>query len=159
MGKVSPSGAASASYSHGHNCRGKRTPEYQVWAGIRKRVNNKRDKLYPYYGGRGITYDPRWEDFSVFFADVGCRPSTEYSLDRIDNNGGYFPDNVRWATSQQQARNRRNNIIYEGVTLKEWCLDKGFNYRTVWRWVVQEGKTPEFVRQRGEELWGKGQTT
>jgi hypothetical protein len=153
------SGEKNPSYVHGHNCRGQRSTEYEVWVGIRYRVNNKNAKIYPYYGGRGITYDARWEDFSVFLADVGCRPSGEYSLDRVDNSRGYFPDNVRWATREQQSRNRSNNVIYEGVTLKEWCLDRGFNYKTVWRWVVQEGKTPEFVRYRGEELWGKGLIT
>jgi len=152
------SGEDNPAYSHGHNKRGERTTEYEIWAGIRKRVNNDNDKLYPYYGGRGITYDPRWEDFSTFLADVGYRPSKEHSLDRIDNDKGYFASNVRWATREEQARNRRNNIPYEGVTLKEWCLNRGFNYKTVWRWVTQENKSPEFVKRRGEELWGKGQT-
>ena len=152
-------GEKNPSYSHGHNCRGKRSTEYEIWVGLRQRVNNKHNTSYPYYGGRGITYDPRWEDFSVFLADVGFRPSAEHSLDRIDNDSGYFPHNVRWATRQQQARNQRNNVIFEGVTLTEWCLSRGFNYKTVWRWVVLEGKNPEFVKQRGEELWGRGRTT
>ena len=156
MGKTSNSGKNNPSYSHGHNCRGNRSTEYEIWAGIRKRVNNKRDKLYPYYGGRGITYDPRWEDFLVFLEDVGERPSNKHSLDRVDNNKGYFASNLRWATPQQQANNRRNNVIFEGVPLKEWCNKVGFRYETVWRWVVKEGKSPEFVRYRGEKLWGKG---
>jgi hypothetical protein len=153
------SGENNPSYSHGHNKRGERTTEYEIWAGLRSRVNNENHKLYPHYGGRGITYDPRWDDFSVFLEEVGYRPSKDHSLDRVDNNKGYFAENVRWATSEEQARNRRNNVIYGGVTLKEWCLNRGFNYRTVWRWVVKEGKSPEFVQKRGEFLWGKDQTT
>ena len=151
------SGENNPSYSHGHNQRGKRTSEYDIWASIRKRVNNQQDKDYPYYGGRGITYDPRWKDFSVFLSDVGFRPSKDHSLYRIDNNKGYYPDNVKWSTREQQAKGHSNNVIYGGVTLKEWCLNRGFNYNTVWRWVVKEGKSLEFVMRRGEELWGKGQ--
>ena len=153
------SGEKNPAYSHGHNCLGSRSTEYEIWAGVRKRVNNPKDKLYPYYGGRGISYDPRWEDFSVFLADVGCRPSSDHSLDRIDNNKGYFPDNVRWATRKEQSCNRRNNLLFEGMVLKDWCASVGFNYKTVWRWVVKEGKSPDYVKGKGEELWGKGRTT
>ena len=156
--KGSLSGSSNPSYAHGHNCRGKRSTEYEIWAGMRQRVNNKLNKLYPYYGGRGITYDPRWENFSVFLSDVGNRPSSDYSLDRIDNNRGYFPENVRWATRQEQACNRRSNILIEGKILKHWCEDRGFNHRTVSRWLVKEGKSLEFIRSRGNQLWGKDQT-
>ena len=143
---------------HGHSRRGSRSAEYEAWVGIRKRVNNPNCKEYPYYGGRGITYDPRWEDFELFLSDVGLKPSEDCSIDRVDNSKGYFPDNVRWASKKQQSNNRRNNILVEGVTLKEWATEKGFNYKTVWRWY-KEGKSVSYMKQRGETLWVKDRTT
>ena len=143
--------------THGHNRRGKRTTEYEIWAGIRARVDNPNGKLYPYYGGRGITYDKAWDDFNVFLEEVGYRPSEGHSIDRIDNDKGYFKDNVRWATRAEQSSNRRNNIIVEGITLKAWCLDRGYNYKTVWRWLAREGKTLDYAKEKGEQLWAKDQ--
>lgn len=75
---------------------------------MKKRCLVPTDRAYPRYGGRGIDIDPRWiESFEVFLADVGERPSPELSLDRIDNDRGYWPGNVRWATGSEQNRNRR----------------------------------------------------
>ena len=70
---------------------------------------------YAGYGGRGITVCQRWRDgFLNFLSDTGRRPSEHYSLDRYpDNDGNYEPNNVRWATAKQQARNRRNNKLTE----------------------------------------------
>lgn len=80
---------------------------YKVWVGLRQRCDNRRDSKYPNYGGRGISYDPKWVDFRVFCADVGARPAGT-SLDRFpDNDGDYTKGNVRWATPKQQANNRR----------------------------------------------------
>ena len=147
------------SYKHGHSQRGKRSPEYKVWVGVRKRINDPNCNIYPYYGGRGITYDPSWEDFSVFLQDVGERPSTDHTLDRIDPNKNYCKENVRWATRYEQSRNKRSNIVVEGVILKDWCKEKTFNYKTVWRWLVLEGKDIEYAIKRGSELWVKEATT
>lgn len=94
-----------------HGCAGKkRTPEYRVWQGIRHRCLNPKDPSYPNYGGRGITICNRWmsaNSFEVFLADVGPRPSDLHSLDRINNDGNYAPENVRWATRSEQVKNRR----------------------------------------------------
>jgi hypothetical protein len=88
--------------------------EYGIWCQMRYRCRNPKNSNYQHYGGRGIDVCDRWHDsFVVFITDIvksiGARPSPEYSLDRIDNDGDYEPDNVRWATWSQQALNRRNS--------------------------------------------------
>jgi hypothetical protein len=121
-----------------------------------ERCRNPNSKIYKYYGGRGITFDERWSEFINFLGDVGYRPSLDHTLDRIDNEKGYYKDNVKWSTKTEQSNNRTNNIILDGVTLKQWCLQLGFRYKTVWRWFTMEGKDKDFILTRGEKLWGKG---
>ena len=83
-------------------------PLYPIWIAMKQRCLNPNDKVYPYYGGRGITVCPQWIDsFEQFLADVGGKPSPELSIDRIDTNGNYEPGNVRWATKSQQSANTR----------------------------------------------------
>lgn len=108
------------------------TFEYRVWAGIKKRCLNPSEPSYPRYGGRGITICTRWIDsFEAFFLDMGATPSLEHSIDRIDNNLGYTPDNCRWATTSEQARNQSRNkmLTFRGETkcMSDWadCLGLG----------------------------------
>ena len=95
-------------------------PVYRVWVGMRNRCNNPKDKHFADYGGRGIFVSPEWDDFEVFLRDMGDRPSPKHSIDRIDNNLGYFPGNCRWATPDEQATNRRPHanqrvVVVDGV--------------------------------------------
>jgi len=83
------------------------TPVWRSWQSMKSRCNNKKLKSYKDYGGRGITFCTRWDKFENFIADMGPRPSLNYSIDRIDNDGNYEPSNCRWATRQQQTRNKR----------------------------------------------------
>lgn len=101
------------------------TPEYLAWAQMKSRVYNKKLDGYKNYGGRGVTICDRWLKFENFIADMGKKPSPKHSIDRKDNNGNYEPDNCRWATRKEQARNKRNNhiIVYgeESMTVVQWA--------------------------------------
>ena len=82
--------------------------EYVVWTNMKARCTNPRRPEYQWYGGRGITFCERWKRFDAFMADMGPRPGTEYTLERLDNEAGYEPGNCCWATYAEQAQNKRN---------------------------------------------------
>jgi hypothetical protein len=89
-----------------------KTPEYHAWTAAVRRTQNPSNAEYPNYGGRGIKMAPEFvADFHAFLSEVGLRPARGYSIDRIDNNRGYEPGNIRWATMTEQSRNRRSTKL------------------------------------------------
>lgn len=101
------------------------TPEYKIWAGIKQRCTNSKNKDFNKYGGRGIKVCKRWlNSFENFYEDMGNRPKGG-TIDRVNNNKGYLFSNCRWATYKEQTRNRRNTIRidYNGrvLSLAEWA--------------------------------------
>lgn len=115
-----------------HGANGARL--YSLWIAMRQRCSNPRDNAYPNYGGRGIRVCERWEDFAVFRDDIGPRPDG-YTLERVDNNGDYCPENCVWANRKDQGRNRRGvvQLNYHGETkpLVAWAEQFGIPVGTL----------------------------
>lgn len=125
-----------------------KTAEYRAWHGLKERCLNARGKDYPKYGARGIRVCARWvNSFHFFVADMGKKPTSAHSIDRINNDGNYscgkceecrangWPANCRWATRSQQQRNRRKRPVFtiNGVTRTqaEWAELHGMSTRTL----------------------------
>lgn len=120
----------------------KGSPEYSSWQGMKTRCTNSKAPNYKIYGNRGIKVCKQWiNSFENFLADMGLKPSPTHSIDRIDNNGDYTPDNCKWSTRIDQGNNKRANkyITYkeETLTYAQWgrriginpnCLGRRFYY-------------------------------
>lgn len=112
------------------------TPLYNAWAAMKRRCNNPNHEFYRLYGGRGVKVCVEWNEFEPFL-DWALKNGYKegLTLDRTDNDGGYFPENCRWVSCAVQANNRGNNrmIEYNGVVknLSEWAVFLGIDRRTL----------------------------
>lgn len=122
------------------------TPVYYTWQNMLARCRNPNHKNYSRYGGRGIAVCESWSGFPNFYSDMGDRPSPKHTLDRIDNDGDYTPENCRWATRREQSNNISANrcISYQGETLTatQWARRKEINPRTLIA-RLEAGDSPE----------------
>ena len=130
-----------------HGMRG--TKLYHIWVGLSGRCLNPKNKDYKYYGGRGITVCDEWRKPENFFGWAFLNGySVDLSIDRIDTNKGYYPDNCRWVTQTEQQRNKRNNrlIEYNGEThcVAEWAEITGMAKQTI-DYRLKSGWTPEEI--------------
>lgn len=111
-----------------------KTITYNSWIQMRRRCNDPNHDNYKWYGGRGITYDPRWDSFVVFLEDMGECPSPEHRIDRKDPEGHYTKDNCQWSVLEGTKR-RNTPIMKNGMPLKEYAASIGLKYHTAYaRW-------------------------
>ncbi len=125
---------------------------YLSWRSMKSRVENVKDKNFAVYGGRGIKFDPRWDDFSEFFLDMGERPRGT-TLDRYpDNKGDYTKNNCRWASMKQQFSNRVCTLYVvfmgEEVPFSDTCKEIGVNRTLVYsRYASRKTRNPSCTLQ------------
>jgi hypothetical protein len=126
--------------------------EYGIYRSAKARCTNSKHKQFPDYGGRGIKF--LFTSFNAFMDALGERPSSQHSLDRIDNNGHYEPNNVRWATRIEQCSNRRSSTLIEyhgrSETVAEWARILGVPVTRLWwrlrnNWDVHKALAEPFV--------------
>jgi hypothetical protein len=114
-----------------------KTPEHATWVHMRERCRNAKDSSYKNYGGRGISVCDRWSTFQNFLIDMGLRPSIHHTIERVDNNKNYSPDNCIWATRDVQGNNKRNNVKInfnsELLTVREVSNRTGDSYVCVYK--------------------------
>ncbi len=122
-----------------------------------ERTSNPNDPGYKHYGGRGITVCDRWKSFENFLEDMGRKPTPKHSIDRIDNEQGYYKENCRWATRIEQARNTRRNrfLLHQGEErcIAEWAVVKGINVKTIIK-RLQSGYTVEEALETPPKMCG-----
>lgn len=147
---------AHGNQDHGHTVGDRATATYSAWLNMKARCKYASLPCHKNYSGRGIAVCERWSVFANFLSDMGERPGPEYTLDRIDNDLGYGPDNCRWATRTEQARNRRitSMTTFDGVSMPiselseitgmDWCV----LYRRIvtWGWSAERAVLEEDMR-------------
>ena len=139
------------------------TPEYRTWKHMRNRCRNPRDAQFYLYGGRGIDVCERWDSFENFLADMGLKPTQSHSIDRINNDEGYSPNNCRWADKSTQARNRRprGNCGVSGIYQYpngKFKVRIGAGYRSIYVGTCPDLASAKQMRVEAEnKYWAKEQ--
>jgi hypothetical protein len=104
---------------------------YNIWHKMIRRCENKKEISYHRYGGRGISVCEKWHNFGHFYNDMIGEYKPEFTIERIDVNGNYEPNNCTWIPSKDQAKNRRTTVWYRGKCLKDACKEAGISYAKV----------------------------
>lgn len=154
--------------THGHSSGGVKTPEYQTWARIKTRCTNENHSDYPDYGGRGLMVAAEWvDDFEAFYAHIGPKPTSKHSIDRIDNERGYEPGNVRWATTEVQSNNKRSNhsltVGDQTMTIRQWAQKTGLDQKTICMrvlrgWSAEDAVSKPAVAPQPTAITANGKT-
>ena len=131
--------ASAANTKHGLS----RHKTYSVWAEIKQRCNNPNSTYYHNYGGRGISYDPNWENFENFWDDMGSTYIEGLLIDRIDNNSDYCKENCKWSTRSEQMNNTRHT---------QWYTLNGTT-KTATQWAKELNLTAKFINRRRRDGW------
>jgi hypothetical protein len=140
-------------YKHGcalMDGRDKNNPQWRahyIWLSMKARCENPKHRSYADYGARGISFDPAWTDFRIFYADMGD-PPPGLTIERIDNEGNYCKENCRWATRTDQNRNKRNNRYLEFRGERRLTRD----------WANILGVKPRLIRVRLNRGWSVDRT-
>jgi len=127
------------------------TPTWYTWRYMRSRCLNPQSTEYENYGGRGIKICKRWDSFINFFEDMGWKPE-DMTIDRINNDGDYTPENCRWATKIEQCNNTRRNVFIRfkniELTISQWAKKLNINRITLGNrirrgWTIERALTQE----------------
>lgn len=144
LGKTKSCGCYSAETRTKHGDH--RTLEYFTWRSMKARCTDPGVRYYEKYGGRGIKVCERWLNYENFLSDMGRKPSKAHSLDRVDNDGDYTPENCRWATKSEQTRNRSTSVWIEfngkSQLMGDWAAELGISYSVLYM-RVRKGWTVE----------------
>ena len=154
--------ARDAHLVHGDCRRGqKKNRLFWIWAGMKNRIFNKNNHAYAAYGGRGITVCQEWLEYTNFKNWAVANGYNEaLTLDRIDVNGDYTPENCRWATYEVQANNSRKNVFWEyngeRLTIAQWAKKLGIKPSRLWtrvhnhKWSVERALSTPLIPRKGK---------
>jgi hypothetical protein len=152
------------SMTHGETLGGRMSPEYCVWKAMLQRCRNPNNPRYASYGGRGIRVCVKWQnDFAAFLLDMGRRPTSRHSIERINNDGDYKPSNCRWELPGRQMVNRRNTRTIhrngKDVPLADLAKKHGIpantlRFRVLGGWDLERALTQPVRPKRSASVMG-----